>query len=376
LWFIYLSFSVLGDNKKYVGINGAYTEKRRMDEVDSSMKPGEYMSNEIAEIPGIYRRGIESEEDLQVAISYIRSRTISNVQILARGSSDNAAHFLKFLIEVELGLPVGLSSPSTVSIYGSELHLSETLLIAISQSGKSPDLLAYLETAKRAGAATIAITNSKDSPMASAAELHLDVHAGPELAVAASKSFAAQMLMSYSLVTTWSGKKVDYDHLADSAQALLKIDLTKVVESFDLNRQIVVLGRGASFANAKELALKIQETCHVSVQSWSTADYLHGPISALSRRTQIILFAPSGVPDKLLEDVLPRLYESQADIFWIGSGLESQRGTRIGGSVLQNEFSAAIVDVLLLQRFAQAVSRFNGFNPDAPIGLSKVTLTN
>ena len=340
------------------------------------MKPGEYMSNEIGEIPAIYRRGVESEKDLQAAISYIKSHRISNIQILARGSSDNAAHFLKFLIEVEFGLPVGLPSPSTVSIYGSELHLSGTLLIAISQSGKSPDLLAYLDAAKRAGAATIAITNSKDSPMALGAEVHLDVDAGPELAVAASKSFAAQMLMSYSLVTAWSGKKIDYDLLADCAQALLKIDLTKLVESFDLNRQIVVLGRGASYASAKELALKIQETCHVAVQSWSTADYLHGPISALAECAQIILFAPSGVPEKLLEDVLPRLYDSQAELFWIGSGIDSQRGTRIGGSLLQNEFSATIADVLLLQRFAQAVSTFNGFNPDAPLGLSKVTLTN
>ena len=340
------------------------------------MKFGEYMSNEIAEIPSIYRLASSQSEELLAAVSYIKARKISNVQILARGSSDNAAHFLKFLIEFEFGIPVGFTSPSIVSIYGSELHLSETLLVAISQSGKSPDLLVYLDAAKRAGAATIAITNSKTSPMALAAEINLDIGAGPELAVAASKSFAAQMLMAYSLVTKWAGKVANYDLLADSAESLIKIELAEAVKGINLNQQIVVLGRGSSYASAKELALKIQETCHVAVQSWSTSDYLHGPISALARDTQVILLAPKGAPGKLLEDVLPKLYESNAEIYWLGAGVASQRGTRLGGSQLQDEICATIADVVLLERFAKAISTTNGFNPDAPLGLSKVTLTN
>jgi len=340
------------------------------------MKFGEYMSNEIAEIPSIYRLASSQSEELLAAVSYIKARKISNVQILARGSSDNAAHFLKFLIEFEFGIPVGFTSPSIVSIYGSELHLSETLLVAISQSGKSPDLLVYLDAAKRAGAATIAITNSKTSPMALAAEINLDIGAGPELAVAASKSFAAQMLMAYSLVTKWAGKVANYDLLADSAESLIKIELAEAVKGINLNQQIVVLGRGSSYASAKELALKIQETCHVAVQSWSTSDYLHGPISALAGDTQVILLAPKGAPGKLLEDVLPKLYESNAEIYWLGAGVASQRGTRLGGSQLQDEICATIADVVLLERFAQAISTTNGFNPDAPLGLSKETLTN
>ena len=340
------------------------------------MKFGEYMSDEIAEIPSIYRLASSQSEELFAAVSYIKARKISNVQILARGSSDNAAHFLKFLIEFEFGIPVGFTSPSIVSIYGSELHLSETLLVAISQSGKSPDLLVYLDAAKRAGAATIAITNSKTSPMALAAEINLDIGAGPELAVAASKSFAAQMLMAYSLVTKWAGKVANYDLLADSAESLIKIELAEAVKGINLNQQIVVLGRGSSYASAKELALKIQETCHVAVQSWSTSDYLHGPISALAGDTQVILLAPKGAPGKLLEDVLPKLYESNAEIYWLGAGVASQRGTRLGGSQLQDEICATIADVVLLERFAQAISTTNGFNPDAPLGLSKETLTN
>lgn len=340
------------------------------------MKFGENMSNEIAEIPSIYRLASSQSEELLAAVSYIKAHKISNVQILARGSSDNAAHFLKFLIEFEFGIPVGFTSPSIVSIYGSELHLSETLLVAISQSGKSPDLLAYLDAAKRAGAATIAITNSKTSPMALSAEINLDIGAGPELAVAASKSFAAQMLMAYSLVTKWAGKVANYDLVADSAESLIRIELAEVVKSINLNQQIVVLGRGSSYASAKELALKIQETCHVAVQSWSTSDYLHGPISALAGDTQVILIAPKGAPGKLLEDVLPRLYESNAKIYWLGAGVASQRGTSLGGSQIQDEICATIADVVLLERFAQAISTINGFNPDAPLGLSKVTLTN
>lgn len=340
------------------------------------MKSGEYMSNEIAEIPAIYRGASSQREELLAAVSYIKAHKITNVQILARGSSDNAAHFLKFLIEFEFGLPVGFTSPSIVSIYGSELHLSETLLVAISQSGKSPDLLIYLDAAKRAGAATIALTNSKTSPLALSAKINLDIGAGPELAVAASKSFAAQMLMAYSLVTTWAGREVNYDLVADSAESLIGIELADVVKSINLKRPIVVLGRGSSYASAKELALKIQETCHVAVQSWSTSDYLHGPISALAEGTQVILLAPKGAPEKLLEDVLPKLYESSAEIYWLGAGVASRQGKHLGGSQIQNEICATIADVVLLERFAQAISTTNGFNPDAPLGLSKVTLTN
>lgn len=340
------------------------------------MKSGEYMSNEIAEIPAIYRGASSQREELLAAVSYIKAHKITNVQILARGSSDNAAHFLKFLIEFEFGLPVGFTSPSIVSIYGSELHLSKTLLVAISQSGKSPDLLIYLDAAKRAGAATIALTNSKTSPMALSAKINLDIGAGPELAVAASKSFAAQMLMAYSLVTTWAGREVNYDLVADSAESLIGIELADVAKSINLKRQIVVLGRGSSYASAKELALKIQETCHVAVQSWSTSDYLHGPISALAEGTQVILLAPKSAPEKLLEDVLPKLYESSAEIYWLGAGVASRQGKHLGGSQIQNEICATIADVVLLERFAQAISTTNGFNPDAPLGLSKVTLTN
>ena len=340
------------------------------------MKSGEYMSNEIAEIPAIYRGASSQRGELLAAVSYIKAHKITNVQILARGSSDNAAHFLKFLIEFEFGLPVGFTSPSIVSIYGSELHLSETLLVAISQSGKSPDLLIYLDAAKRAGAATIALTNSKTSPMALSAKINLDIGAGPELAVAASKSFAAQMLMAYSLVTTWAGREVNYDLVADSAESLIGIELADVARSINLKRQIVVLGRGSSYASAKELALKIQETCHVAVQSWSTSDYLHGPISALAEGTQVILLAPKSAPEKLLEDVLPKLYESSAEIYWLGAGVASRQGKHLGGSQIQNEICATIADVVLLERFAQAISTTNGFNPDAPLGLSKVTLTN
>ncbi len=340
------------------------------------MKSGEYMSKEIAEIPAIYRGASSQREELLAAVSYIKAHKITNVQILARGSSDNAAHFLKFLIEFEFGLPVGFTSPSIVSIYGSELHLSKTLLVAISQSGKSPDLLIYLDAAKRAGAATIALTNSKTSPMALSAKINLDIGAGPELAVAASKSFAAQMLMAYSLVTTWAGREVNYDLVADSAESLIGIELADVAKSINLKRQIVVLGRGSSYASAKELALKIQETCHVAVQSWSTSDYLHGPISALAEGTQVILLAPKSAPEKLLEDVLPKLYESSAEIYWLGAGVASRQGKHLGGSQIQNEICATIADVVLLERFAQAISTTNGFNPDAPLGLSKVTLTN
>lgn len=338
------------------------------------------MYSEISQTPDVFLRLINSEKQFERAAEEIKSRKITNVIILARGTSDNAGHYLKFLIEVRLGLPVGLASPSSVSIYGAKVDFKDTLAIALSQSGKSPDLLAFASASKVGGALLIAMTNNSDSPLAKVGDIHIDLSAGPEIAVAATKSYSAELLASLLLVDTWIGNKGEArSHLVDSSRKCLSniSDLDSFADSLDARREIVVIGRGYAYANAKELALKIQETSYIPVQGLSSADYQHGPIATLNKNSQVIVLSPSGIPREALEDSIVRIRQSQPEIIWIGSNKLATKDERvILGASLESEEESTIIDAALIQYLALSFAVKNGFNPDSPRGLSKVTLTN
>ncbi|NCX76587.1 MAG: SIS domain-containing protein [Actinobacteria bacterium] len=153
------------------------------------------MEFEIKQTPEVLGRLLMGQQQFETAVARIKSSSIKSVMIAARGTSDNAAHYLKHLIEVELGIPVGLASPSVVSIYGAKLHYSETLVIALSQSGQSPDLVAFVKAARDGGALTLGITNDANSTLAKSVELHLDLLADREIAVAATKSYTMGSMM-------------------------------------------------------------------------------------------------------------------------------------------------------------------------------------
>ena len=337
------------------------------------------MYSEISETPNVFSRLINSEKQFERAAEEIKSRKITNVIILARGTSDNAGHYLKFLIEVRLGLPVGLASPSSVSIYGAKVDFKDTLVIALSQSGKSPDLLAFASASKEGGALLITMTNNSDSPLAKAGDIHLDLSAGPEIAVAATKSYSAELLASLLLVDSWIGKKREVrSHLVDSSRKCLSniSDLDSFADSLDARREIVVIGRGYAYANAKELALKIQETSYIPVQGLSSADYQHGPIATLNKNSQVIVLSPSGMPREALESSIVRIRKSQPEIIWIGSNqLETKNERVILGASLDSEEESTIIDAALIQYLTLSFAVKNGFNPDSPAGLSKVTQT-
>lgn len=339
---------------------------------------GKLMASEIAETPKILADLTQSEVISDEILSWLKSSKFKSVIVLARGTSDNAAHFCKYLIETQLGLPCGLASPSSVTIYHSDLEYDGTLVIAISQSGQSTDLVEFAKKSKLGRARLLAITNDSDSPLAKQADFHVPLGVGPELAVAATKSYAAQLLISYLLVMGWAEKQtLTADIETESIRVLgMSQQIAQSSKLLDLGKQIVILGRGFSYGNAKELALKIQETCKVNVSSYSTADYLHGPISALTPETQVILLAPNDMPLSLIEGPLSRIREITNRIFWIGQSLEENPGeTRIGGSACSDELKSAIVDAIVLHRFVLELAVSNGFDPDSPAGLSKVTRT-
>ncbi len=339
---------------------------------------GEIMESEIGQTSKVFAKIISSALISDQLASLIKDSKIHSILVLARGTSDNAAHFFKYLVETQLGLPCGLTSPSSVSIYNSKLHYENTVVVAISQSGKSTDLVEFAKSAKSSGAKLVSITNDSSSPLAMTADFHISLQAGPEIAVAATKSYSAQLLISYLLVMKWACKKPEVEKLVAEAEAVLnkRGEIAKKAKSINLGRQLVVLGRGFAYPNAKEAALKIQETCKINVHGMSTADYQHGPISALDANSQVIFIAPCCMPKNSISDAVAKIRKITRHIFWIGNGAEAAVGeVKLGGSSCNDEITSSIVDAIILQELSLNLSIANGFNPDAPAGLSKVTMT-
>ena len=340
---------------------------------------GAIMASEIAETPKVFKAILDKRDAFDSVKNILISEDIHSVLILARGTSDNAAHYLKYLIETQIGLPVGLTSPSSVTVYDSKLKYSNTLVVAISQSGQSPDLVKFATAARESNAYIIAVTNDELSPLAQVAHNHFPLLAGPELAVAATKSYNAQLLISYLLVAAWTGKTINAQQIITEATRIAgSADLvSKAVATVTRDKELVILGRGFAYPNAREAALKIQETCKISVQGLSTADYLHGPISALTPETQVFIVAPSHMPASSITEATSKIRKTTNRIFWIGNGGTPEgEDLVLAGSNCDDEITSTLVDAIVLQRFALEFSVASGYDPDSPVGLSKVTLTN
>ncbi|CAB4681832.1 unannotated protein [freshwater metagenome] len=336
------------------------------------------MRSEIAEIPAVFQKLSDQIPEISKAVDALSLTNIDSVILVARGTSDNAALFLKYLIETKIGIPCGLASPSVVTIYKSNLRFTNTLVIGISQSGQSPDIVSYTKAAKAGGAKSISFTNDPDSPLAKATDLHLYLEAGTEKAVAATKSYSAELLLSYIFVSIWAKQSIDLTSLIsasnDAVGKLAKV--SEIVDAFDHKFGITTMGRGFAYANAQECALKIQETLKIPVSSFSSADYLHGPISSLTQNSRVVFLAPSGVAHEAMDKTVNRIREITKHLYWIGSGFPSLTGeVSIGGSTGLTEQESVIVDSIVLQQFAMTLAIKNNLNPDAPAGLLKVTQT-
>ena len=339
---------------------------------------GEIMRSEIAEIPSVFQKLSDQIPNISKAVDALSLTSIDSVILVARGTSDNAALFLKYLIETKIGIPCGLASPSVVTIYKSKLRFTNCLVIGISQSGQSPDIVSYTKAAKAGGAKSISFTNDPDSPLAKSTDLHLYLEAGAEKAVAATKSYSAELLLSYIFVAIWAKQSINLTSLIsasnDAVSKLAKV--TEIVNSFDHKSGITTMGRGFAYANAQECALKIQETLKIPVASFSSADYLHGPISSLTENSRVIFLAPSEVATESMDKTVNRIREITKHIYWIGNGFPSISGeVSIGGSTGLSEQESVIVDSIVLQQFAMTLAIKNNLNPDAPAGLLKVTQT-
>ena len=339
---------------------------------------GEIMRAEIAQTPEVFERLNNKLLDYQKQINALDLSKIQSVVLVARGTSDNAALFLKYLIETNIGIPCGLASPSVVTVYKTKLKLNNCLVISISQSGQSPDIVSYTKAAKESGAITVSMTNDPNSPLAQASDLHLYIEADKEIAVAATKSYSAQLLTAYIFTATWANLPMNLSSLIAQVKKQVSdiSNIENAVEIFDHKSGVTVMGRGFAYANAHEAALKIQETLKVPVASFSSADYLHGPISSLTDESRVILFAPTGFSSDSILATVTNIRAITNNIFWIGQGFTTEPNEiKIGGSSGLSEIESTIADVIVLQQFAMLLAIKNGLNPDAPTGLLKVTQT-
>lgn len=340
------------------------------------------MLKEIAEQPEALTRTIEAERDKISRLgSFLKSRDVDLIVLVARGSSDNAALFGRYLLEITTGIPVSLSAPSVHTIYGARLNLKHALVVGVSQSGEGEDINQVLENARSCGAYTVGITNEPSSSMVSVVDETLLMHGGRERSVAATKTFTGQMMLFYLLATALAEHKPAWSCEAIPAFAARALEqepaIRELVQRYVFMENCVVVGRGLAYANAYELALKLMETCYVVAERFSSADFLHGPVAMVERHFPVILFAPPGVMLTDVKDLIKRLRELHADTLVLTSDLEAARdSTR---SVVMpkeiDEFCAPIPYIIPGQLFAALLAEAKGLDPDQPRSLSKVTRT-
>src|SRR5437868_2722949 len=340
------------------------------------------MLQEIGEQPAALEKTIKEERSkIETLGKSIKQRDIDLIVLVARGSSDNAALFGRYLLEITTGIPVSLSAPSVYTIYNAQLRLDHALVVGVSQSGEGEDINRVLESARRSGAYTIGITNEPRSTMTSLVDEILLTHGGPERSVAATRTFTGQMLLFYMLAAELarSAPPFSYEVIPEFVAGALeqRSAILELVQRYVFMENCVIVGRGLAYANAYELALKLMETCYVVAERFSSADFLHGPLAMVERHFPVILFAPPGVMLPGVKSLIERLRELHADTLAVTSDDEAaracSRSIKMPGEV--DEFLAPIPYIIPGQLFAALLADAKGLDPDAPRSLSKVTRT-
>jgi glutamine---fructose-6-phosphate transaminase (isomerizing) len=339
----------------------------------SAAAAGALMAAEIAEQPAVLARVLEDTAAVREASARIRRAAPRFLLAAARGTSDHAALYAKYLAEIRLGLPAGLASPSSMTVYGSRPNLADVLFLAVSQSGGSPDLVDSTAAARDCGALTVAVTNAPDSPLAAAAEIHVDIRAGAERAVAATKTYTAELLALYLLLSgdLLTDKSGPAGALPDAAARTLAFAAPDEVAAHyaDVDR-LVVTGRGYSYPSAREAALKLMETSYLSAQAFSGADLLHGPLAMIDAKVPVVAITSPGRGGAAMMPVVERLRDNGAAVLQVGPA----DGLPVATDGIAEEL-LPILEILPLQRLALRLALDRGSNPDNPRGLSKVTRT-
>lgn len=336
------------------------------------------MYKEIHEQPEVLARVVdEGWGSVQEAARTLRSGGFRFVMLAARGTSDNAALYAKYLFEVHLGVPTALASPSTFTLYESTMDLKDVLVIGISQSGESRDVLETVRRTRERGATTLTITNDEDSSMAHAAQTHLWLRAGKEESVAATKTYTAELLLLYLLVAALDGADEPEPAVKELPEHARRVVETtwEGVARYRYAEYMTVVSRGYNFATAKETALKLMETTYTVAEAFSEADLRHGPLAMVTRDFPVVAIVPAGKARSSMTELIQTLNERGAELVVIGDDEGSLQKAAAGFRVPVScpEVLSPIIHILPSQMLAHDLSLLRGFDPDSPRGLSKVT---
>lgn len=336
-----------------------------------------YMRKEIHDIPGATRKLLgEGRGAIEAAADALRASDPRFVTTVARGSSDNAATFLKYACELTLGLPVASIGPSIASIFEAELQLKNSACISISQSGQSPDIVSMAASATRQGALSIALTNEPASPLARACAHTIDINAGVETSVAATKTFVLSAVAGLALLAHWK-RDADLiaalDALPDQFEKAVTCDWPELRHTLKDSNSLFVLGRGPSIAMSDEAALKFKETSQIHAESYSSAEVLHGPVSIIDPGFVIIALAARDAAEGAIVSVSEDLAEKGASVFITSN--KAIRAKQLGFSSTNHPLTDPLTLIVSFYAFIEKLSLERGISPDTPRNLRKVTET-
>ena len=335
------------------------------------------MRAEIEEIPQSAARLIrDGRDELAAAGAALRERDPVMIATIARGSSDHAASYLKYAVELVAGVPVASIGPSVTSIYGRALKLERCAAVAISQSGKSPDIVDMAEGARRSGGLTLALTNTAGSPIADASDVVLDLRAGAERSVAATKSFVNSVVAGLSVLAHWredTALQAALDGLPAKLEQAIALDWSPFETALAGQQSLFVLGRGPAYAIAQEAALKFKETCGLHAEAYSAAEVLHGPARIIGAGFPVLALCAPDTAEAAVAEVADRLHGQGAGVF-ATTGLVRKAAT-LSSVTTGHPITDALPLIVSFYVFVEQLARDLGFDPDQPPHLNKVTET-
>ena len=341
------------------------------------------IEKEITEQPRVIKNLIHGQwSQAQAIAKAIRDFDPAFMLISARGTSDNAGRYGQYLMEIQTGLPVGLATPSVNTIYERKPRLRNALVVGLSQSGYAEDVLRVLTDARTGGALTVSVTNNPNSPLALASHCHLELMAGEETSIAATKTYTAQLTAFAMIATALVDQQIQIEEvrkLPEYVASTLKLseNILTWVERYRYIDECAVIGRGYNYSTAFEISLKLKELCYISCQEYSEADFQHGPIALIDQGFPVIVVSPKSKPLPRLINLLEDLHKRQAECLVISND-EAAHQFALQYMPLPNmpEWLTPITAVIPGQIFAAHLSIAKGYNVDSPRGLSKITVTH
>lgn len=335
------------------------------------------MYREVQEIPDAVDRLLRlGGADIRRAADAIRAQDPSFMITVARGSSDHVATYLKYASELLTGTPIASVGPSIASIYDRKLKLSGSVCMSVSQSGKSPDIVEMARMARDSGALSIAMTNHLDSPLAEVADHALNLHAGPELSVAATKTFVNSTVAGIWLLAEWAeddALRAAIQDLPSKLAEAVKINWPEARAALGTRNSIFCLGRGPAYAISNEAALKFKETCQIHAESYSSAEVLHGPVSIVDGGFPVIALASADAAESALSGVADEIATKGATVFATSSKVA--HATELPAVRTGHPLTDPITLIASFYAMVEQTASSRGINPDAPRHLKKVTET-